>query len=298
MINPPTAATNEARHYQHINVLPLTGALGAEVLGIDIRQLSNAQLEEIKQAMADHLVLFFRDQQLSIEDQEKFTRALGDFGKDPYVKGIEGHPHVLRLVKEADEKTPYVFGGAWHSDWSFQETPPAYTILYGKDIPAFGGDTLFVNLYQAYNNLSAPMKTFCEGLNAVHSAQRGYGPAMKSLHQLYEHMEVVASEDAMNTQLHPMVRTHPITENKSLYISETYTVGIAGMHQDEADCLLNFLNRQAVDPINTCRFRWQPGSVAMWDNRCTLHLPLGDYLGSRREMMRATVAGEKPYLQK
>lgn len=294
MISAPVAATNQARAYKHITVNPYAASLGAEVLDVDVANLSPEQVVEIKQALTDHQVVFFRDQDISVEDQERFTLNFGEYGVDPFVPGLKDHPHVLHLLKEADEATGYVFGGAWHSDWSFQETPPAFTILYGSDIPPYGGDTLFANLYQAYDNLSPTMKQVCEGLQAVHSAERGYGPAMKAVHDLYENMEVINSEEALKTYCHPMVRTHPVTGKKALYISESYTVGILGMHMDEANVLLNFLNQQNVDHMATVRFRWKKGSIAMWDNRCTLHKPMGDYLGVRREMFRTTVAGEKP----
>lgn len=299
MIIAPSASTNASKHdYKHIEVRPLTGALGAEIFNVKVNDLSPAEITEIKQAQADHGVVFFRDQNISIEEQEAFTLNFGDFGVDPYVPGIEGHPHVLRLVKEADEATGYVFGGAWHSDWSFQEAPPSFTILYGRDIPNYGGDTMFANLYQAYEMLSPEMQRVCESLNVIHSARLGYAPASAGIHSLYENMEVIANEDAMDIQVHPMVIKHPVTGKKLLFVTGAYSIGIEGMHQDEADALLNFLKSQIENPINTCRFRWEQGSIAMWDNRCALHLPMGDYHGVRREMYRTTVAGAKPIAAK
>lgn len=295
MIIAPTAATNAlSRTYQHIEVRPLTGAMGAEIFNVDVTCLSAEQLDEINQALADHLVVFFRDQEMSIEQQEAFTLNFGDYGVDPFVPGMKDHPHVLRLVKEADESTGYVFGGAWHSDWSFQQAPPSYTILYGYDIPPYGGDTLFANLYQAYDMLSPEMQRICQSLQVVHSARHGYAPTMAAVHNLYENMEVVASDEALQTQLHPMVCSHPVTGRKLLYVTGAYSIAIAGMHQDESDALLNFIKAQIEHPINSCRFRWQKGSIAMWDNRCALHLPMGDYHGLRREMYRTTVAGSQP----
>ena len=295
MIIAPNAATNRpSAQYKHIDVRPLTGALGAEIFNVNVTQLSASEIAEIKQALSDHLVIFFRDQELSIEDQETFTLHFGDYGIDPFVPGLEDHPHVLRLIKEADESTGYVFGGAWHSDWSFQAAPPSYTILYGYDIPPYGGDTMFANLYQAYEMLSPEMRRVCESLEVTHSARQGYAPSMAGVHDFYENMEVIASEEALNITVHPMVCRHPVTSRKLLFLTGVYSIGIEGMHQDEADTLLNFLKKQIEHPVNTCRFRWQKGSIAMWDNRCALHLPMGDYHGMRREMYRTTVAGSVP----
>jgi taurine dioxygenase len=297
MFIPPTAATNSVkRDYKHIEVKPYASALGAEIFGVKLANLTAEELQEIKWAAEDHSVIFFRDQNLTPAEQEHFTLNFGEFGVDPFVDGIEGHPNVLRLLKEADEKTGLVFGQTWHSDWTFQEQPPSFTILNGADIPPYGGDTLFASLYNAYNSLSPTMQKFCESTNLVHSAIKGYGTSMKDVQGLFENMEVKTGDDiAGRMQTHPMVTVHPISGRKVLYVSGVYTMSIEGMFQAESDAIINYLQKEIVEhPMNLCRFRWEKGSVAMWDNRCTQHLPMGDYQGMRREMYRTIVAGDKP----
>jgi taurine dioxygenase len=289
------AANNAAREYEHIRVRPVAGSLGAEIDGVDLRSLSDAQVAEIRQASLDHLVIFFRDQSLEPADLERFTGTLGPFGDDPFVAGLaaDGHPNVVRVLKEADEKHPFVFGGAWHSDWSFQDAPPSYTILYGKDVPEFGGDTLWANMYLAYESLSDGMKRVLDGLEAIHSPERAYGP--QALHnELIENMDIPYGEKAKILKAHPVVRTHRETGRKALFVNPGYTIGLRDMKPNEADPILEALYRVATNPAFLCRFRWEPGSVAVWDNRCTLHNPISDYHGKRREMHRTTVAGDVP----
>lgn len=298
MLRATTAETNAARAYSHIAVSPIAGALGAEISGVDLRALSDESFDEIHTALLDHGVIFFRDQDLSLDDQEAFTVKFGPYGEDPFIEGMEGRPHVLRLVKEADEKSPFVFGGAWHSDWSFFAEPPMATFLYAKDVPPYGGDTLYASMTLAYDLLSDEMKRVLESLTAVHSARRGYGPNARATQDQLEHMNIKTGEEALARQEHPLVRTHPETGRKSLYINPVYTVGIKGMDQEEADAILNFLYAHARHEAFTCRFRWQVGSLAVWDNRCTMHQPLSDFLGFRREMYRTTAAGDRPFLSR
>ncbi|UDL07067.1 TauD/TfdA dioxygenase family protein [Marinobacter sp. CA1] len=298
MLIAPNAETNSVkRDYQHIQVKPYASALGAEIFGVDLANLTDEQTQEIKWALADHSVVFFREQDLSIEDQERFSLRFGEFGYDPFVDGINGHPNVLRLVKEADEKTGAVFGGVWHTDWSFQEAPPSYTILVGKDIPPYGGDTLFASLSNAYDSLSPAMKKICESLKLMHSAKKGYDDQMAGVYSaVLENMKVkTGTEDAKSSKLHPLVTVHPESGKKVLFLGGVYSITIQGMHFDESETLLNYLQEKVVqDPLNLCRFHWEKGSVAMWDNRCTQHYPMADYKGMRREMQRTIIAGEPP----
>lgn len=292
-----SAANNRAAEYAHIDVVPLAGSMGAEISGLagplDVRGIDDEVMAEIRRASDDHLVVFFRDQDLTPGDLEDFTRRWGDFGDDPYIHGMDDHPAVVRLCKEADEKVPVVFGGAWHSDWSFQAAPPAYTLLYGVDVPPYGGDTLWTNMYLATDYASETMKSVLRSLEGVHSPSMGYGPDATH-NELIENMDIDYGESGTTTQRHPMIRRHPRTGREVIYVNPVYTVGIHGMRGEEAEAILGQIYEVAADPVHLCRFRWQQGSIAVWDNRCTMHLPLADYHGLRREMWRTTVAGEAP----
>lgn len=288
-----SARTNAPRNYQHIRVRPLSGALGAEILDLDLRQLDDATFAELKQAGSDHLALFFRDQDLTLDQYEAFVARWGEFGDDPFVATMDDRPNMIRVLKEADERHPLVFGGAWHSDWTFLPQPPAWTFLYGTDVPEYGGDTLFTNNYLGWEWLSDTFQQMLAPLRALHSPERAYG-AQATHNELMENMRILYGEKAHLTHAHPLVRTHPETGRNALFVNPGYTVGIEGMRQEEAAHLLEYLFRVMTNPAFQCRFRWTPGAIAMWDNRCTLHNPVSDYLGMRRELYRMTVAGETP----
>ena len=283
---------------QAIEIVPITGAIGAEVLGANLAHpLSEGELSAIEDAFARHLVLVFRDQDLGIDGLERFALQFGPFGETPFITPVDDHPNVLRVVREADEKGA-LFGGSWHSDWSFQTCPPSATILYAKDVPAHGGDTAFTNQYLAYETLSPGMKRMLEGVNAVHSAQRSYGPGGTFGRPDPESsMDIHGNEQALETQLHPLVRTHPTSGRRALFINDVYTVGIEDMTAGESAALLDYLLAHSRQISFTCRVRWQPGTLTMWDNRCTQHHAIDDYAGHRREMYRVTVAGEQPVFQ-
>jgi len=293
-----TAANNAAADHRHIEVRPLAGSLGAEVFApgggrLDVTALTDEQWAEVRQASVDHLVVFFRDQDLDLDSFTAFAERWGPFGDDPFVAGLDSHPHVVRVLKEADEKVPLVFGGAWHSDWSFQEEPPAFTILYGHDVPDHGGDTLWSNLYLAADHLSAGLRATLAGLRAVHSPQKAYG-AQATHNELVENMRILYGEDAHLRRAQPILRRHPDSGRTALFVNWGYTESIEGWRPDESAALLSHLYEVSQHPAYTCRFRWAPGSIAVWDNRCTLHNPIADYAGRRREMWRITVRGEAP----
>jgi len=293
-----TAANNAARAHETIAVRPLTGALGAEASAVDggpldVTALSDQQWAEVRQASVDHLVVFFRDQSLDLDAFSDFAARWGPFGDDPFVAGLDSHPHVVRVLKEAEEKVPLVFGGAWHSDWSFQETPPAFTILYGHDVPDHGGDTLWSNLYLAADHLSPGLRATLAGLRAVHSPQKAYG-AQATHNELVENMRILYGEQAHLRRAQPILRRHPDSGRSALFVNWGYTESIEGWRPDESAALLAHLYEVSQHPAYTCRFRWAPGSIAVWDNRCTLHNPIADYAGQRREMWRITIEGEAP----
>jgi taurine dioxygenase len=293
-----TAANNAAATYDHLEVRPLTGALGAELSApgggpLDVTAMTDEQWAEVRRASVDHLVVFFRDQRLDLDTFTAFAERWGPFGDDPFVAGLDSHPHVVKVLKEAEERVPLVFGGAWHSDWSFQQEPPAFTILYGHDVPDHGGDTLWANLYLAAEHLSPGLRATLAGLRAVHSPQKAYG-AQATHNELVENMRILYGEEAHQRRAQPILRRHPDSGRTALFVNWGYTESIEGWRPDESEALLAHLFEVSQHPAYTCRFRWAPGSIAVWDNRCTLHNPIADYAGRRREMWRITVRGEEP----
>lgn len=283
-----------AKH-RRIGVAPAPNGFGAEVTGLDLSQpLPRDTLDEVKRAWAEHAVVWFPDQPLSHAQLKAFTLQLGAFGDDPFIKPMAEHPHILELRREPDEKARN-FGAGWHSDWSFQPAPPAGTILHAKVVPPAGGDTLYADCARAYRSLSATMQRLIEGLRAVHSARRPYGrEGLYAKETEPRAMRIVTGETAEKTQLHPLVRAHPVTGRKSLFVNPVYTVGIDGMAPEEAAALLKFLFGRMLEESFIHRHRWKPDMLTMWDNRCTMHYAEGGYDGHLRLMHRTTVAGDVP----
>lgn len=299
-LHPAGVYDNHAREYRHITVEPLAAAMGAEVKGVQIRDVDDAIFPEIEDALFRHKMIFFRDQEMSLSDQERFTLRFGPFGTDAYTPGMPGHPNVQRVVKEADMRVPMIFGGSWHTDSPFLARPPAVSLLYGADIPPFGGDTLWANTELAYRCLSDTMKALLAPLRVHMSAKevvkvinqlnpdRGNAPKLGSVALKIDTAPMIAGS------FHPLVRTHPKTGKKALYVDESYSVGIEGLTEREARALLDFLCAHITQPAFTCRLRWQKGTFALWDNRATIHHAFNDHDGFRREMYRTTVLGEVP----
>ncbi|MGI9386983.1 MAG: TauD/TfdA dioxygenase family protein [Methyloligellaceae bacterium] len=284
---------------KEIEVCPITSSIGAELTGVDLSQpLSNREFDAIHQAFLDHQVIFFRDQNIAPEQHLAFGRRFGELDIHPFAAGLKGHPEIMPVVKEAADNTSVNFGGKWHSDTTFYEKPSLGSILYALDVPEAGGDTLFANMYLAYETLSDGLKEVLDGLQAVHSASRAYGPNSRTTQRHKDgsgiSMTVRAGEDAEKEVIHPVVRTHPETRRKLLFVNANFTQRFDGWTKEESLPLLTYLWEHATQPAFTCRFRWQKGSVAVWDNRCTQHLALNDYHGRRRAMHRVTVCGDKP----
>lgn len=276
-----------------IEVKPVSGALGAEIAGVDLADdLSNETFDTIHQAFLDHQVIFFRDQhRLTPERHKAFGRRFGTLNVHPYVKGMDGHPEILEIIKEPDEKTN--FGGGWHTDMSFLEEPALGSILHAIEVPPYGGDTLWANQQAAYEALSDGLKETLSGLTAIHSAKGEYGPKGQSALNR-KSMDTQAAPDAPEYE-HPVVRTHPETSRKGLYVNPAFTMRFKGWTRRESRPLLNYLFEHCRQEPFTCRFRWEAGSVAFWDNRCTWHYALNDYHGHRRHMRRVTVDGDRPF---
>lgn len=272
-------------------VTPSGQSCGATVHGIDLRtDLDQALAEQLREAWLTHQVIGIADQDLSLEDLERIAPFFGPFGEDPYITPIAGHPHVIEVKREAEETAP-IFAESWHSDWSFLPTPPAGTLLYGRVIPPVGGDTLFANQYAAYDALSAELQQRLEGLHGVHSARRGYSPqGMYGEKDKGRSMAIRYSDEAMQTQLHPIVRVHPETGRRALFVSMGYTIGVDGLDDSEAQDLLATLFRHQSNEAFVYRHRWSPGMLTLWDNRCVLHAATGGYQGHRRLLHRITVA--------
>ena len=281
--------------YRTIEVTPQPTGFGAEIAGLDLsRPLPREVLAEVKAAWAAHGVVAFPDQPLSLEAQEAFTGQMGGFGVDPYIKPMAGHPNVLELRREPDEKATN-FGAGWHSDWSFQETPPAATILHSKVVPPVGGDTLFVDAARAYDALSPAMQRMLAPLQAIHSARQSYGTkGVFAKDTAKRTMEIIVSEEADAALTHPLVRTHPVTGRKALFVSPVYTVGIEDLTPEEAKAILGFLFAHLTQDQFIYRHHWREQMLLMWDNRCTMHFAEGGYDGHLRLMHRTTVKGDAP----
>ena len=283
---------------ERIEVRPVVGALGAEIFGVDLTQpLDNRATEDIHDAFRRHLVIFFRDQKLTPAGLKGFARLFGAIRPIDFVQSaVPEHPEVMIIRREPDPPKPKInFGNAWHTDTSYAAEPPKATLLQAKEVPERGGDTMFANMYLAYETLSDGMKRMLEGLRAVHCAARIYGPQGLVVNNEEDRgMVVHGAPEALEEREHPVVRTHPETGRKCLYVNSVYTTRFAGMSNEESAPLLKFLYQHQTRPEFTCRFRWRENSVALWDNRCAQHHALNDYLGHRRVMHRVTIAGERP----
>ena len=277
-----------------IEVRPVAGALGAEVTGMDLRQATTAlDLEPVVSALAEHLVVFLPGQDLSLDDLERLTDLLGGRDATPYVTPVEGRPYVIRVIKEPTDVIN--FANAWHSDLSYLPEPPNFTLLHAHEVPPFGGDTVWANQYLAYQTLSSGLRRTLDGLRAVHSAGTAYGTGglLDSARELTS-MAIAPSPDAYREQTHPAVIRHPVTGRAALYVNPVYTTRFEGWTPAESHALLAHLFRHSVSENLTCRLRWQPRTLAIWDNRATQHNALNDYSRVRREMYRTSVRGRAP----
>ena len=276
--------------YQTITVEPVTPAIGGMVAGVDISDdLPNTVIREIRAALLDRLVIFFRGQSLDPTQLVAFAKRFGEIGYYPFVEGMVDHPEVVEVVKKEDEAIN--FGGLWHTDTSYLETPPLGSILYAKDVPATGGDTLFANMYLAYESLSDTMKNLLDGLRGVNSSEKP-DAAVTRTHRIAESPKDTAG--IVTTSSHPIVRTHPETGRKCLYCSNAHTVNFEGMTPEESRPVLEYVYGVQQRDEFGCRFHWEPGCVAFWDNRCAQHNALNDYQGHRRVMHRVTLKGDRP----
>jgi taurine dioxygenase len=275
-------------------VEPVAGALGATVTGIDLARVTQAaQLDELRRALADHLVVFLPGQEIGLDDLERVTDLLGGRDVTPFVDPLEDRPYVIRVIKEPTDALN--FANAWHSDLSYLPAPPAYTVLHAWDVPDHGGDTVWSNQYLAYETLSGGLRATLDGLAAVHSAGLAYGTGgLLDQAKDFTSMAIAPSAEAYAEHVHPVVTVHPVTGRRALYVNPVYTVRFAGWTKEESHALLTHLYRHSINENFTCRLRWSVHTLAIWDNRCTMHNALNDYSGVRREMYRTSVKGAAP----
>jgi taurine dioxygenase len=281
---------DKIRRVSDIGIHPVSGALGAEISGVDLaRDLDPATVGALRRAWLDHLVLFFRDQSLTPPQFLTFARCFGTIIEYPFVKGLDEYPEIIPVVKLEHERIN--FGGVWHSDTAYLDVPPMASMLLAREVPAAGGDTLFANMYLAYQTLSEGMKRLLGGLRAVNSSAKADASRTRE-DRIAERGR--ADARALYEAAHPVVRVHPETGHKALYVNIAHTVRFDGMTEEESAPILDFLYRHQTRPELTCRFRWRPGSLAFWDNRCAQHNAVNDYAGHRRVMHRITLAGDVP----
>jgi len=284
--------------FRGFEVSLLCGAGGAEIAGIDASRPIGAEVvAELRRALAEHCVIFLRDQDLTPGQQKAFARHFGPLAQTPFIQPLEGHPEMMRIVREADEKKKQNFGGRWHSDMTFSPEPVLGTCLYARESPAVGGDTIWTNQMLAFEALSPGLQKTLEGLKVMHSAKRSYGPQGTYADDDLKSMRIKASDEALKEQAHPCIRTHPESGRSILFVNWVYAIRFEGMTEEESAPLLDFLNRHSQRPEFQIRFRWRKGSLALWDNRSTQHIAVNDYPGYRRVMDRVTIAGDKPFFK-
>jgi taurine dioxygenase len=284
----PSPSANDP--LDHLEFRPIAGALGVEIHVIDLsRPLSDHVVRGIRQALLDHLVVFFRGQSLSPVQLKNFASRFGTLSHYPFVKGLPDHPEVIEVKKLEHERVN--FGGIWHSDTTYLDEPPMGSMLFAREVPRVGGDTLFASMFAAYDALSEGMQRLLVGLRGVNSSAKADVSRTRE--------DRIAESPSQKTRTayeaaHPVVRTHPESGRKALYVNIAHTARFEGMTEEESAPLLGYLFYHQVRPEFTCRFRWEAGSLAFWDNRSTQHNPINDYHGHRRVMHRVTLSGDRP----
>ena len=273
-----------------ITIQKIAGMIGAEIGGVDLRrELADETIAEIRRAWLDHVVIFFRDQDITSAQYLAFAERFGQPVEYPFIRGLDGFPVITPVIKLEHERIN--FGGMWHSDTTYLETPPMGTFLLARELPPQGGDTLFANQYLAYEALSEGLKRTVDTLTGISSSAKA--DVSKSREDRVADSPTARAHEVFEAE-HPVVRTHPETGRRSLYINPGHTVRFKGWTEEESAPLLDYLHRHQVRPEFTCRFQWRPGSISLWDNRAALHFPVNDYHGYRRVMHRITLQGDRP----
>jgi alpha-ketoglutarate-dependent taurine dioxygenase len=304
-LHPHGQFDNHAHDYRHIKALPLAAAMGAEIAGVDLRNVTDAQFAEVRHALFRHKMIYFRNQAIGHAEHHDFSRRFGPFAEDAYTDGMPGFKEVQPLIKEADDRSAMVFGSGWHTDSPFLDEPPSITTLRSVEVPPFGGDTMWANSALAYRMLSdtqreliAPLKVHFSMRDVLVSAQENVELRDSPIGKLASTRAAAALPESVLRKVrgncHPLVRTHDVTGEKSLYVDSSYGIGFEGLRPEESAPLLKSLTDHLTQPAFTCRLRWEPGMLTLWDNRQCVHQAFNDYDGYRREMYRTTIAGEKP----
>ena len=271
-----------------IIINPTSGSIGAEIHGVNLStDLSDAVFSEIRQTFIDHGLIFFRNQELTPDDHLRFAKRWGEININRFFAKVEGYEQIAEVKKDSDQEIN--IGGAWHTDHSYDQIPAMGSILLARETPKTGGDTLFANMYKAYESLSDGLKGTLESMNACHSSRHVFGA-----HTGYaeaSNQRIGNPELATQDAIHPVIITHPESKRKALYVNPEFTVNFEGWTKEESKPLLNYLTEHSTRSENITRFKWEPGSIAFWDNRCTWHFALNDYPGEKRLMHRITVEG-------
>ena len=304
-LHPTGLFDNRPAQNLHIQALPLAAAMGAEIRGVNVAQMSDAQFDEVRLALFRHKMIFLRGQKLTHDEHEKFSLRFGPFAVDAYTRGVPGHRDVHPLIKEADDASKMVFGEGWHTDSPFLPQPPSITILRSVEVPPFGGDTMWANSALAYRMLSPAYRDLIQNLRVRFSLRDVLTAAQSAVEDRDTPIGRLAatrsserlSDDLMTKirgSVHPLVRTHPHTAEKALYVDTSYAINLEGLETEEAAPILRYLGEHLTQPAFTCRLRWEADMLVLWDNRLCVHQAYNDYQGHRRELYRTTVIGETP----
>lgn len=277
-------------NYSTINVKPLSGNIGAEIDGVNLKKISKEQFKEIKIVFGKYGVIFFRNQNLSPEEEIIFAELWGEININRFFTNLEGYPKIALVSKEPDQKKN--IGGAWHTDHTYDLEPAMGSILFAHQVPKKGGDTLFSSMYAAYETLSDGLKDTLKNMYGRHSSRHVFGTSRAERNDDTVG-RIINSDKAKQDAIHPVVITHPQTGKKALFVNPTFTLGFDGWSDEESKPLLSYLYSHATKPEFTCRFKWEEGSIAFWDNRSTWHLAVNDYHGQRRVMHRITINGTR-----
>lgn len=272
----------------------MTGVLGAHVRVPDVRRLGDDDLADLRKLVCEYSVVCIPGQQLTAQEQVDLSRRFGPAGPTPFIEPSAEHPEVIKVLKEASDGTAFNFGGAWHSDFSFQPEPPSFTLLHAIDVPPYGGDTLWSSMVAAHDALNDSLRESLAEVDAVHTARDAYSRKMQPLHSGLSSMTIMCDDSANEVVRHPLLVRHPETGRDVLFFNRAYVRDLEGLAADDVEKTLAWLHNHSTDARFTCRHRWTNGDLLIWDNRSTQHYALNDYSGFRRELHRTTVAGSKP----